>query len=512
MWSIYLDDFTDVEIMEMLDALELIGTPSPNQLTARRAYERNRIPRNVDKALTRQLLAERLGYFFNGFSGWMGVSNQRSAVTLTLGLEALQLGACPLLLLQVLAGRLGHALQARRALWCYLYRFYELADESRPERVRFLCGRAKVELLGTLALMPQMGCNLRSPVDSVVTASDASERGLGVSRTVRLSSFGRESLAGLEADGDAGLHEVEHGPFKSDAVAVVISVFDGIGGLRRSLERLHAQVLVYLSIENETCIKRVVRTAWPGVIEGSDVCSVTRQDIEQVVRHALTMRCNLCVYGGGFPCQDVSYLNPAHLRIEGSRISLFRELARLARDTQELCQGHGLIFCGIAECVIMSSRDEDAVSKELGWPLVLNCPSGCSRNRRPRGFWVSVLPRDAPGCYLEEEDSHWRLTLLGGVEETPVWAVPGWELVGEAVPGHRLSTFTRAIPRSQPAWRGLQDSNAQAPRLSLGMALTGSDSLLTPTKRCTAWSAQTRRTSSLAAPPRASAEQWREKS
>ena len=59
----------------------------------------------------RQIIAERLGYLFNGFTAWMGISNKRALDSLTLGLELLDEADVPLVLLQILAGKLGHALR-----------------------------------------------------------------------------------------------------------------------------------------------------------------------------------------------------------------------------------------------------------------------------------------------------------------------------------------------------------------------------------------------------------------
>ena len=81
MWSIYLDDLTDVELVSLVDAMDLIGTESDNQTVIRRQYDRNRVPRNLDKALMRQIIAERLGYLFKGFTARMGISNKRARLS-----------------------------------------------------------------------------------------------------------------------------------------------------------------------------------------------------------------------------------------------------------------------------------------------------------------------------------------------------------------------------------------------------------------------------------------------
>ena len=68
MWSIYLDVLTDVELVNLVHAMDLIGTESDNQTVICRQYDRKRVPRNLDTSLMRQIIAERLGYLFNGFT------------------------------------------------------------------------------------------------------------------------------------------------------------------------------------------------------------------------------------------------------------------------------------------------------------------------------------------------------------------------------------------------------------------------------------------------------------
>ena len=169
-------------------------------------------------------------------------------------------------------------------------------------------------------------------------------------------------------------------------------------------------------------MKRAVRARWPGFIEAEDIRHVKRQELQLVIRHAVLNGCNVCVFGGGFPCQDVSLLAGAgRAGIEGNRSSLFRELCRLAADSQSLCRMAGLNFSGFAECVLMSAADEAAVTRELCWPLVLTCPSGAALNRCPRSSWVSRLPKSGPGITIKAEGSHHRMTFFGKVEKPSMW-------------------------------------------------------------------------------------------
>jgi len=110
MWSIYLDDFSDIVFAAWDVALALSGQTSESQDKLRRLYAFHCLPTNSGKALQSAISAERLGYSLDGFSGWFGILNVRAAKILTLALEVLRMTRVPVLALQVHLGQTGHAL------------------------------------------------------------------------------------------------------------------------------------------------------------------------------------------------------------------------------------------------------------------------------------------------------------------------------------------------------------------------------------------------------------------
>ena len=155
--------------------------------------------------------AERLGCSLDGLELWVGVTRARALDTAGFGVELLCEFEMPLLPLQIVAGKLGHALQANRALWSYLKVFYQAADETRGGPMRYLSGAARRELLGVLMFTPVMGTSLAGEIDSVVTASDATEKGLGVSRSVGLTQRGQLMTAAYSEGGDERALSLRHG-------------------------------------------------------------------------------------------------------------------------------------------------------------------------------------------------------------------------------------------------------------------------------------------------------------
>ena len=73
-----------------------------------------------------------------------------------------------------------------------------------------------------------------------------------------------------------------------------------------------------------------MRACWPGVIEYEDVKQLTRSIIFALVLKAVEIGVTLVVVSGGWPCQDVSFLNKNRAGVEGSRSSLFREFIRIS--------------------------------------------------------------------------------------------------------------------------------------------------------------------------------------
>jgi site-specific DNA-cytosine methylase len=126
-----------------------------------------------------------------------------------------------------------------------------------------------------------------------------------------------------------------------------IGLFDGIGGLRRSLERLRVRVMLKVSVESDARASRVVREAWPGTVEVSDIRKVTRGFLSTLITAAYELGVWLVILAGGWPCQDVSQLNRHRVGVTGERSSLFREFIRVAQDAQSLAEAFLMKFIGV---------------------------------------------------------------------------------------------------------------------------------------------------------------------
>ena len=205
-------------------------------------------------------------------------------------------------------------------------------------------------------------------------------------------------------------------------------------------------VVLYLSVEIDSILRRVARFWWPDVMEGSDVTLLSREMLRRSVQLGCENVAVCCVAGGGFPCQDVSLLNASRQGSEASRTVLYKELNRICLELDSICHEAGICFLGLAECVRMGPADEQRITAEFNWQLVYNCPSGSARARRSRTFWTNGVIHDWHGDRLTT-------TFMGSLEPTELWLAPGWAWTESGTSELRLPTFTRAIPRSRPAFR-----------------------------------------------------------
>ena len=96
--------------------------------------------------------------------------------------------------------------------------------------------------------------DLRAKVSPLVVATDASEWGLGVSRTSSLTAQGRVALQELQ----------QATPICSGPVGL-LELFAGVGGLRRAMEHCRVVPALHVAAEEEAAAQRVLQSAWPDV-------------------------------------------------------------------------------------------------------------------------------------------------------------------------------------------------------------------------------------------------------
>ena len=109
------------------------------------------------------------------------------------------------------------------------------------------------ELAVALSLLPLAYDDLRRSICPQVAVSDASSTGGGICVS-----------AGLTVAGEAAARTITQ-PQRRQAESsfLLVSAFDGVGGLRRAWSLLRVPVAGYVSIECDPSAVRVVQSAWP---------------------------------------------------------------------------------------------------------------------------------------------------------------------------------------------------------------------------------------------------------
>ena len=107
-----------------------------------------------------------------------------------------------------------------------------------------------------------------------------------------------------------------------------MSLFDGIGGLRRAFDMLEMPVKMCVSVELESSRRRVCKAAYPHMQHYADVRAIGRKEVEEWRDSFPSIR--VVIAGGGFPCRDMSQLRGAsRLGVDGPQSGLVIHLPRI---------------------------------------------------------------------------------------------------------------------------------------------------------------------------------------
>ena len=442
-WSVYLDDWDHFEAGEKAEILAAVGDVSHWQRAVREAYAAWGIPRGEDKAICRSLRVERLGAFLDGVAGKATGTEKKLGMILSVALFFLQQGRPAKTLLEMVLGRLMHRMQFRRATMGTLARTWKYLRRWGMERA--VPSEVEEDLLLSLSLLPAMAMDFRCPVSGTVTCSDASPSGCGVCVASQLTPQGRglyrQLLEPPERSGSSGVY------------VVLVSLFDGIGGLRRATDVLGLAVYGAAAVESNERCRRVTAHAWPDTVEFADVRGFGEVEIRGL--RLKFPRATMVILGAGFPCQEFSGLNASRRGLASERGSLVEEVPRIRRELELSFQVPVHLF---GECVASMQTDQlQAINEILGVTPIQICSGECSWCRRPRLYWISWPVNEEPGVTLEEGRDKNKARLHAERPPLRSWAQRGVEPCGDGP----FLTFTRAIPEKKPGhkMRGIERVN-----------------------------------------------------
>ena len=458
----YLDDFDTPEVVasEKVDSLK--GSISEVHMRQRLSYERRGVEISEKKSQKREPVVIRMGAQVNGIEGTLSAPPQKMWEVLGFVLWAFQHKRPSNKSLMMILGRLVRCFEFRRPLMSLLRDCWPKGHVSWRIPLRTETRRS---LVRACLMMCMAVADLRSAIDGLVSASDASEDGGGLCVSACLTDEGRQILKALHGENYQATRCM---PFQAaGAMPVndpqgpkifVISLFDGVAAIMCALSRLPCIVVGFAASEIDKDCKRLVRKRWPGVIELGRVEDINERTIEAIVT-ALGFSVDGVLISAGSPCQDLTRLLSGRKGLAGSRSRLFFEIPRIVK----LCKARfpSRTWFMVENVDSMTEENKLEFSRVLGVKPILLEAHTISGVRRPRLYWCS-WPVAAQGDEVLVDGKthiHWQIPNQG---PHVGWLDEGWSYLG----GRPLPTFTRALPRSTPPKEpaGLQSASPVAIR------------------------------------------------
>ena len=272
-YRIYLDNFDSLSARSK-NILEA-GKPSLTELL-QEEYQHMKMPRNEKKSVSESNVAEVQGAWIDGVQGICCAKASKVTKYLLAVVEVVKQGRASQKQLQMLAGGLVYLFSFRRCLMSCLNEIWTFIIRcSNDKGLVPLPRKVEEELVASFYLTALSFIDFRAGVDPVVTASDASETGGGLTRSVglNLTCFGVQASKAL-VRGELPDEEADQG-------LLAISVFDGIGSLRVALDILQIPVSGYVAIEKDPKARRVVESAFPSSLFVEDITKIDRTHVQQ---------------------------------------------------------------------------------------------------------------------------------------------------------------------------------------------------------------------------------------
>ena len=311
---IYLDNFDLPKRVDRKTAALITGEPSAETLALRCEYEKWGIPKHPKKSVCQENIAEVQGAIVDGSLGLAFPKKEKVLKYVQLGVLLLKKGEAGLKQMQVIGGGLVYLAMFRRPVLGslnHIWQFMVELDRYPPVTRLPLPHVVQLELVRFISLVPLCFMDFRTTLDGMVTASDASTTGGGVTASRDVTQFGSLAAQSLMRGDVAGL--------ESHSV-LSIGLFDGIGAPRVALDALGVSSLGHVSVESSSVASRVVESHFAGKVDQNEVFSWACK----------FSQASLVILGAGPPCQGVSGLNSERKgALRDKRSSLFKEVKRI---------------------------------------------------------------------------------------------------------------------------------------------------------------------------------------
>ena len=441
-YRIYLDNFDELRRVSKAGAEAIQGEVSNLVLGLREEYATLGVPRHPKKAVASRTVAEVQGAVVDGSRGIAYPKVEKVMKYVQLAHLLLESNEATQKQMQVVGGGLVYMAMFRRPLLGSLNHIWQfIVDcDGYPPFVKFpIPDPVKQEIARFIGFIPLAYMDFRCQVSSVVTASDASETGGGVTASVGLTPTGAvASQCNIRGD----IVEPTDLP-----TVLTIGLFDGIGALRVAADALGWQVAGHVSVEKEKTGARVVESRFPQAVHVDTVEEVTLEVVQGWPQRFTQV--SVVVVGAGPPCQGVSGLNASKKgALKDARSSLFQHVPRiisLVKHCFPWAQVQGLM----ESVASMDATDEGVMSHAFGASPVYIDAADVSLAHRPRLYWVDWELHGCADVHEGQTPQGCRsLKLLADLDPS-LYICSGWSKEG---PG-AFPTFTTSRPRSEPGYK-----------------------------------------------------------
>lgn len=441
LFRIYLDNFDELQRVSKGMAAALSGAVSPLVSSLREEYTLLGVPRHPKKAVASQLQAEVQGAYFDGEEGLAFPKPEKVLRYALLTARLLESQECTQKQAQVVGGGLVYLAMFRRPLLGSLNSLWNfiLSFEGYPPVIRLpLPKEVKLELARFLGLIPLAYMDFRCTVSKVVTASDASKSGGGVTASSRVTPAG-STAAQCSIRGDV----VE--PIDITQV-LTVGLFDGIAAVRVAADTLGWNVVGHVGVEKDDRAARVVESRFPNTIRVKDIA-----DVDEAMVQELALRfsqAGLILIGAGPPCQGVSGLNASRKgAMKDARSCLFVHVPRI-RELVTKAFPWAQVRTLMESVGSMDVSDRDVMSQSFGEDPWAIDALGVSLARRPRLYWMDWELAGSEGALLSRLSQPRAVQLEAHIREEE-FLLPGWRKASDLP----FPTFTTSRPRASPGYK-----------------------------------------------------------
>ena len=439
---IYLDNYDEVEKTSSEMAHMIAGKVSPLTEGLQETYALLGVPRHPKKGVARQLQAEVQGAIIDGDLGIACPKVEKVLKYVRLAMLLLEEGYSSQRQMQVVGGGFVYLAMFRRSLLGSLNHIWEfiVSCEGHPPVVKFpIPSPVKLEIARFIGLVPLAYMNFRCTISEVVTASDASESGGGVTASSGLTPMGHVAST-CHIRGDL----VE--PVDIPGV-LTVGLFDGIGALRVAADALGWNVLGHVSIEKNKAAARVVETQFPNAVLVSSVEEVDREVVMQWAQKFSQV--SVVLVGGGPPCQGVSGLNASRKgALRDERSCLFVHVGRI-RDLVKECFPWAQVHSLMENVASMDAADEEVMSTSFGSSPWYIDAAGISLAHRPRLYWLDWELFPSEQAQAGKTPSGKASITFNVALEARKFLCAGWKRTEEG----KFPTFTTSRPSPAPGYK-----------------------------------------------------------